>query len=36
VIFGALFYKSFSGLLKSKDEQKPLLEKKEGAEPAKV
>merc|ERR1719245_2083755 len=31
VIFGALFYKSFSGLLKSKDEQKPLLEKKEGA-----
>jgi len=36
VIFGALFYKSFSGLLKSKDEQKPLLEKKEGAEPTKV
>merc|ERR1719356_1683244 len=28
VIFGALFYKSFSGLLKSKDEQKPLLEQK--------
>merc|ERR1719197_1249322 len=36
VIFGALFYMSFSGLLKPKDEQKPLVEKKEGAEPAKV
>merc|ERR1719440_2691913 len=36
IIFGALFYKSFSGLLKSKDEQKPLLEKKEGAETVKV
>jgi len=40
VIFGALFYKSFSGLLKSKestkDEKAPLMEKKEGAEPVKV
>merc|ERR1719198_2400852 len=36
IIFGALFYKSVSGLLKPKDEQKPLVEKKDGAEPAKV
>merc|ERR1719450_736157 len=35
VIFGALFYKSFSGLLKPKDEQKPLMEKKEGLEVSK-
>jgi adenosine 3'-phospho 5'-phosphosulfate transporter B2 len=34
IIFGALFYKSFSGLLASSDEKKPLLEKKEGKEAA--
>merc|ERR1719298_259235 len=35
VIFGALFYKSFSGLLKPTGETKPLMEKKEGLEVSK-
>merc|ERR1719174_352488 len=33
MVFAALFYKSFSGLVESKNEKKPLLEKKNEATP---